>query len=380
MTISQLKYRFSHIISNPVLKVLGFLCVVWIIGAFGILYLEAENQPDKFADIKNTLWWTIVTMTTVGYGDMAPKGDYSRILAVFIMLSGISLTALITGTISSIFVTKKIREGRGLETLKIKDHIVICGWNPNIEMVMDSLTTLSDSKDTRIVLVNELSEDRNSGIMAKFSDVKVKYVRGDYSRETILKKANIQSAKAALVISDDSAGSEDRKTILSVLTIKNMAPDLKVIAHVANLENITHLKRAKADEIITSNNFDSFMAATHIVEPGVPQTLNNLIDAHSTHRLRSEKIPTAYIGKTYDELFTYFREKYGWICVGLFDEKEQIGISDFLSSDTSNLDAFIERKLKEAGHSLAQESKVSVFLNPDKGHIIKKGEGAIIVP
>ena len=67
-------------------------------------------------------------------------------------------------------------------------------------------------------------------------------------------------------------------------------------------------------------------------------------------------------------------------CVGLFDEEDNIGITDFLSADTSNLDSFIERKLKEAGHSLAQESKVSVFLNPDRDHIIKKGEGAIIIP
>ena len=379
MTISRLKYRLLLILSNPIIKVLGFLCVVWIIGAVGILYLEADEQTE-FSDIKNTLWWTIVTMTTVGYGDMAPTGDYSRILAVFIMLTGISLTALITGTISSIFVTRKIREGRGLETLIIKDHIVICGWNPNIEKLLDSLTTLSDPKDTRIAMVNELSEDQNSGIMAKFSDIKVKYVRGDYSRETILKKANIQNAKAALVISDDSTASEDRKTILSVLTIKNIAPDLKVIAHVTSRENITHLKRAKADEIITSDNFDSFMAATHIVEPGVPQTLNSMINSHSSHRLRSKKIPLQYIGKTFEDLFDYYRDKHNWICVGLFDEEEKIGITDFLSADTSNLDAFIERKLKEAGHSLAQESKVSVFLNPDRDHIIKKGEGAIIIP
>ena len=55
-------------------------------------------------------------------------------------------------------------------------------------------------------------------------------------------------------------------------------------------------------------------------------------------------------------------------------------INDFLSADTSSLDAFIERKLKEAGHSLKNESKVSVMMNPKADHIINKGERIIIIP
>ena len=81
-------------------------------------------------------------MTTVGYGDMSPKGDYSRLFATFLMLTGIGISGLFTGTISSIFVTKKIREGRGLETIKISDHIIICGYNPNLEMIIDFIIQL----------------------------------------------------------------------------------------------------------------------------------------------------------------------------------------------------------------------------------------------
>ena len=101
-----LKNHFFRLFENELIKVLTILIVMWLVGAIGILILEAKNQPD-FNSLKNTLWWTIVTMTTVGYGDMSPQGDFSRLFATFIMLTGIGISASLTGTISSIFVTKK---------------------------------------------------------------------------------------------------------------------------------------------------------------------------------------------------------------------------------------------------------------------------------
>jgi voltage-gated potassium channel len=379
MTLEQFKIKVSDIFINPLVRVLGILLVVWFVAGVGILLLEANNQ-ENFSSIKDTLWWAIVTITTVGYGGQEPIGDASRLFAVFVMMSGITLTALFTGTISSIFVTRKIREGRGLESIKTKNHIVICGWNQNIDMVIDSLQKFIDKNGNKIVLVNDLSEDQISSLITKFSDASIQFVRGDHTREVILKKANVSEAKAVIIISDDISGSEDEKTILSVLTIKNIASNIKVIAHVNNRKNITHLKRAKADEIITNDNFESFMAVSHISDPGVPQVVNSLIDVHSPHRFKSVSIPDQMVGKTFDELFQYYNTEKGWMCIGLFDEKVKIGIADFLSSDTSNLDAFIERKLREAGHPMSQESQVSIIVNPDKNHVIKEGEGAIIIP
>ena len=362
---------------NQLTKVITAMIIAWLIGAIGIMFLEASNQPD-FDSFQNTLWWTIVTMTTVGYGDMAPEGSFSRLFAIFIMLTGIGITALFTGTVSSIFVTKKIREGRGLETVKITNHIIICGYNSNIEMILDFLAKLTDN-DLSVVIINILHEDQVNSILSRYNKIDIKYVKGDHSREGILEKANVKNASSAIVLTDESKG-DDQKTILCTLTIKNMNPDLRVIAQVSNRENITHLRRANVDEIIINDKFETFMTASHILDPGVPQAIYQLIDSQSNHRFQSKSIPSNFIGKSFDDLFSYFRNDNGWICVGIYTEEEKMGISEFLSADTSSLDAFIERKLKEAGHSMKQESKVSVLMNPKSDHIIKKGERAIIIP
>ena len=74
------------------------------------------------------------------------------------------------------------------------------------------------------------------------------------------------------------------------------------------------------------------------------------------------------------------REKNGWILIGVYSEEENLGIGEILSSDQSALDAFIERKLKEGGISLQEESRVTVIVNPDPAYEIKPNERAIIIP
>ena len=79
-----------------------------------------------------------------------------------------------------------------------------------------------------------------------------------------------------------------------------MNPDIRVIAQVSNRDNITHLRRANVDEIIINDKFETFMTASHILSPGVPQAIYQLIDSQSSHRCQSKSIPTQYIGKSFD--------------------------------------------------------------------------------
>ena len=99
--------KIANIKNKLFFKVILSILLVWLLGGLIISIIE----PGAFKNIGNSLWWAIVTMTTVGYGDMAPVTLSGRLLAIVIMLSGIILVALVTGTISSIFTTKRIMEG-----------------------------------------------------------------------------------------------------------------------------------------------------------------------------------------------------------------------------------------------------------------------------
>ncbi len=342
-------------------------------------YLESGD----ITQAENPYWWTIVTMTTVGYGDYSPETLEGRVFAVIIMFAGISLISMFTATISSIFVAQKIREGKGLEKVKIKNHIIVCGWNTNAEQILESLVYLKGTYPLDVVLINELPEDQISRVMSHYRKLNIHYVSGDYAQETTLRKANLSLADTVVVLPnllDSSITNPDEKTILATLTIKSLEPNIRLIAYITDPENMTHLKRANADEVVLSDDLSSFIVASHIIDPGIPQIVSKLLDNRSTSRFMRVDVPKEFIGKTFDELFTYFRQEEHWILVGLYSEDEQLGIGEILTSDTSALDAFIERKLKEGGISLNDESRVNTIINPDNTYEIKEGEGAIVIP
>ena len=73
-----------------------------------------------------------------------------------------------------------------------------------------------------------------------------------------------------------------------------------------------------------------------------------------------------------------YKEKHE-ICIGIYFQEESIGISEFLSSDASALDKFIENKLKSHGHMMDEKNKLNINLNPNQDDIINKGQGALIL-
>ena len=364
--------RIKKIKDKLIFKVIIWILSVWFFGSFLISLIE----PGSFKNIGNSLWWTIVTMTTVGYGDMAPTTIIGRVLAIFIMLSGIILVALITGTISSIFTTKRIMEGKGLEKISKENHIIICGWSPNISSLINKF--VKSSNDNDIVLINDESQDKIDSIMSGIQNKNVYYVRGDYSLDSILNKANTTKAKYVLIL-NDSKDNHDEKVILATLTIKKMSPSIRVVSQINDKNKIPFLRRANVDAVLSSDDYNLFMSLSHILDPGSAEAISSLMSENSSNNLESKQIPDEFFGKTFSDLHNYYFKEFGIICLGLYNKEEKMGISDILSSSSDSIDKFIEQKLKQAGHSLDEKNKVHINLNPDKDEIILKGQGALIL-
>jgi len=198
-----------------------------------------------------------------------------------------------------------------------------------------------------------------------------------------LDKASITDASTVIIIPNGSSSeiaTHDEKTIFATLTIKSIDTSIRVVAYILHRENLTHIKRAAADEVVVSDDYSGHLLASHVIEPGIPQTVNQLMDSNSNGRIKRVLIPDKYIGQNYDELFDYFKKEDNAVLIGICTEDENLGIGAVLSSDASALDAFIERKLKEGGISLEDQSKVHININPERNYIIQDGEQAIIIP
>lgn len=372
----------KSIFSKAIFRIFLALTLLTIVAAVLVLYFEGQRNPEEYRGIWDSVWWALVTVFTVGYGDIRPITTGGRLVGIFVMISGVTLVSLITATISSIFVARKIREDQGLESINYEDHIIICGWNAKAESIIETLFSLSKGRPPKVILVNELPEDEINSVLDRFRKQKVKFIRGDYTRNAPLERANIRDARTIILLPnlyEHAPSVADEKTLLATLNIKSGYPKKKVIAFIMVAENEVHVKRAKADEVIISDQFIDFLLAGDVVEPGLSNVISTLFSAKSDHRIATLAIPARYRGKTFKEVFEYFKTQQHFLVLGVVAEVESIGVGDFLSSDSSHLDAFIERKLKEAGRTLGEENKTVVNLNPADDYIIQENEKAVVL-
>ncbi|UCD36648.1 MAG: NAD-binding protein [Fidelibacterota bacterium] len=359
------------------------ILLVASIGGMGVLFLERQAGIRQFNSAWEALWWAIVTMTTVGYGDFTPQAPTGRALAVVIIFAGISLMAVLSGTVASQLVARRLRANQGLMPIKVKDHVIICGWHHKIESLLNALIKAGGDKDKfPIVLINEENEDVIQSLKNQYGYTRIKYIRGEFTRESALRQAQLESARSVIILPTEHATgvASDDRTILASLTVKNMNPRVKLIAYVSDRSAITHVKRAKADEVVLSDNFGSFIVASHVLHPGIPQAADKLLDSSSPHHIKRVPIPSEFVDRPFEDLFLHNRKKHGWITLAVYREEEQANLTDFLASDSSQLDAFIERKMLEAGQDFAEGSHIHVIVNPEPDRPIHKGEGAIVIP
>jgi len=373
MKLKDIKKTVVSVLDRPAVKATLVILALTVIGALVVEVFES-GKNEQFKTFWDSVWWVFVTITTVGYGDKVPLTTAGRIISVGMMFVGIAMLSVITATISSHFVTKKIKEGQGLEDIKLKDHILICGWNPQGEQILSTLTKEGSGKNG-VVLINQLSEEIIADLLARFRDINLKFVRGDFTRENILSRANVKSASSAIILPDTSSGigvPGDERTILATLSLKTLNPKIKVFAHIVDRENLSHLRKARADEVIVSDSYTGYLLANYIAAPGVPQFFEQLIKGTLPYDLIRRTVPDELVGKPYTDLKKFYSKNYEGLLLGIGQQTEPFALNDLLSDDYSYLDEYIKRKFEEAGRGIESNDQVKITINPEDDFELSK--------
>jgi len=354
-----------------------------------LLVYFSEGRHGTIHSLWDAVWWTVVTMTTVGYGDVVPTTALGRVVGIFVMLSGISVISLLTATISSIFVAQRIRESQGLQQIKLKGHTIICGWNQKLDSLLETLNNTFDNNSSKestrlkngVVLINEMPPARMEEVLSGYKNLNLKYVSGDYTKEPTLARANLKDARAVIILPDMSMTSvpRDDKTLPAALAIKSMKRDIKVYAHIIDKENFSHLKRADVDDVIISDEHVGYLLATDISSPGIAQTVQTLLNPEKGVNLKRVQMPAEFIGKSFREIQEYFKTRHNSIVIGFVVQEESVKIADILSSDYTAIDSFIERKFKAAGLDLREKGGLRLNLNPPLDYVAQEKEDVIVV-
>lgn len=367
-----------------------FLTLFIVISLCGITayYFENRNPNSLIKTISDGIWWGFVTITTVGYGDKYPITIPGKIAGIIIMFSGMVLTVLFSGTIASILVDRKLKEGKGLQNLTLTNHIVICGWNNNGSNILEDFKQLAikNNEKYKIVMVNEKEIDFLNELQFAFAtkQLQIEIVRGNFTREQVLLKANIKKAQSAIILSDDSGNNTfqnaDERTILGAYTITNLNPSITINVELFNSMNEQYLKNTNTENIIINGEFNSFLLINSAIRPGIPRAAKEIMNMQSENKMISKKIPSEFIGKDFLSLFEHYKNN-ECILIGIISEAKKLAIEDFLSDDPSSIDSFIKRKFAESEKDFFADTKSQsqVMVNPGWDYVIKNNDNALII-
>jgi len=346
------------------------------------VYYVERASGGSINTLGEAFWWLIVTIATVGYGDFTPVTTTGRIIASVLIVIGVSLIPFVAAQGASYLVTRRLREERGLEKLKDKEHTMVCGWNEHIETILEGIISRQERPD--IVLVNSLASERMNETLLKYKYIKPKFVHGDFTSEAILELANVKQAATVMILSDTAQGdiaSADERAVLGTLAVKTMNPRARVCVEVTQPRSAPHVRRAGASEVIVHGEYDPFLITSAAMAEGVVLAARQLLSHREKNCLQQKAIPAEFIGKRFGELAAYFREKRDAILVGLFCKGKALCAEDVLSGDYSAIDDFIERKFREAGKEYlgAQLEIPQANLNPGDDYLIRQNDVAIVI-
>lgn len=363
--------------------ILGITAVI-LLGGATFLFLVEHKVNKSVGSIGDAIYWAVISMTTTGYGDITPSTAGGRVIAMVVVLSGLVLLSIVTATVASVFVEKKIREGKGLETIKFKNHLVLCGWNNNAEVVIEGLLRSLDFKKLHLVLVNELSEEEVESLKYKYREHEFKFLRGDFTHEDALARANIAQARSAILLADTSGHRSlekaDERTILGTLAIKSISPEVKTCAELINPENKQHLRRANVDEIIVRGEHIGSLLAGAATSPGLPRVISNLLSPLEENNFWKVEIPSRFIGQPVAELSAYFKKEHQALLIALLREQKGLALENILTDDFSAIDQFIKRKFEEAGKDyFGKKDRIIATLNPADDVLLTEDDSAVVI-
>ena len=288
-----LKIKGIALIRITILSIAIVLCA-----AVGAYIFEGDMS------LSDALWWSLVTVTTVGYGDITPASLGGKVFGGILMVLGIGFIGLFTGTLAATFVEGRSRRDRGLKPVDCEGHICICGWSHKAQEIIEELRADLKTKDKPVVLVANLPE-------SPIKDDNFHFVHGDVTPE-VLGKANVKEAQVAIVLGDETieSYSRDAKAILNVLTIKTVNPDLYVCIELADRENYDHCMRARADEIVVSGELSSALLVQGALDHGMTRIISELVSNRYGSELYKLKVPPSIVGMSFVEAMVRLKERH----------------------------------------------------------------------
>jgi voltage-gated potassium channel len=248
-------------ITNRLLGLFVLLAVVILAGVCGYFLIEGWSLFDA-------LYMTIITIATVGYGEVHPLTTNGRIFTMVLIFLGSGILmycfSIFTAFIVEGDLTDALRRRKmNKDIARLKNHYIVCGASSTGNYIIEEL-----SKTGREFVVVEKSPER----LTLISEANILSILGDASHEAVLESANIRNA-AGLFASLHL----DADNLLVVVTARGLNPKLKIIAKAIDEESERKLRQVGADRVVMTNFIGGLRMTSEMIRPTVVSFLDTML-------------------------------------------------------------------------------------------------------
>lgn len=251
------------------------IIMVFITGVVGFHFLYDYSWIDA-------LYMTIITVSTVGYGEVQPMGAYGKIFTSVFIISGLFIFGFGLSTITEHILNKNNIGNLKRNKMKkkidsFKDHVIVCGYGQNGKEAVQKL--IDYRKDFVII-------DRNEEILHGIEDDQLNYIVGNATEDEVLITAGIERASTLIC-----ALPRDADNLFIVLSARQLKNDLKIISRATEENSYKKLKLAGADNVIMPDRIGGSHMASLVVVPDLVEFLDNLSVSGRHDSINVEQIP-----------------------------------------------------------------------------------------
>jgi voltage-gated potassium channel len=259
-----------------------------------IAYLDRHGYRDadgSEVSLLDCLYYSTVSITTTGYGDITPVTDSARVLTTVLVtpLRILFLILLVGTTLEFLASATRANLRRRIWRKKLDRHVVICGYGTKGQSAMRSLVGTGTNLDQIVAI-----DDRAEAVEAAAREG-VTGIHGSATSREILLEARVQEASAVIV-----ATNRDDTSVLVTLTARELAPDATITAAAREEENVPLLRHSGADTVVTSASAAGRLLGLGTGSPEVVAVLEDLLSSGSGVDLVTEDVSAADAGPIED--------------------------------------------------------------------------------
>lgn len=298
-------------LTRRLLTALVAIAVVIAAGATGYWLIGEGRWP----------WWeclymTVISVTTVGYGELLPGMDampYARAFTAVLLILGTGSIVYFASMITAFIVEGELKTLLKTQQLKkrirrMKDHIVVCGAGSTGRNIIEELVAVGVP-----VVAIDSNERTLRELVDKYPKALLTYLVGDATADEIMAQSAMASARGVVV-----ALSSDKDNLYVVFSARQMNPSARIVARCSEVAHVEKIKRAGADSVVSPNYIGGVRMVSEMLRPTVVRFLDDMMrDKRATYRIDEVAIggSSALVGQSVRA--AKIRERFGMSVLAL---------------------------------------------------------------